>query len=137
VALTNQTCLRGGFEIPVRILLLVIVADAAQNGMSGEYRTVTEGFVLVATLVAWSLLLDWLAYRCRWASRLVEPPPLPLVRHGEVQQRNLRRQRLTEAELQRQLRQQGIESLAEVKLATLSHARTPQCLRPSASPSVQ
>jgi hypothetical protein len=101
-AYTNQPCLRRGFEIPVRILLL-----------------------------------DWLAYRCRWASRLVEPPPLPLVRHGEVQQRNLRRQRLTEAELQRQLRQQGIESLAEVKLATLSHARTPQCLRPSASPSVQ
>lgn len=101
-AYTNQTCLRGGFEIPVRILLL-----------------------------------DWLAYRCRGASRLVEPPPLLLVRHGEVQQRNLRRQRLTEAELQRQLRQQGIESLAEVKLATLSHARTPQCLRPSASPSVQ
>lgn len=32
------------------ILILVIVADAAQNGMSGEYRSVTEAFILVATL---------------------------------------------------------------------------------------
>ena len=25
------------------ILIMVIIADAAQNGMSGEYRSVTEG----------------------------------------------------------------------------------------------
>lgn len=33
------------------ILLVVIIADASQNGMSGEYKTVTEGFILIGTLV--------------------------------------------------------------------------------------
>lgn len=101
------------------ILLLVIVADAAQNGMSGDYRTVAEGFVLVATLVGWSLALDALAYRFRWAARFVEPPTLPLIRHGELQHRNLRRQLLTEDELRSHLRQQGVASLVDVKLASL------------------
>ena len=29
------------------ILILVIVADAAQNGMSGEYKSITKGFIAV------------------------------------------------------------------------------------------
>jgi uncharacterized membrane protein YcaP (DUF421 family) len=101
------------------ILLLVIVADAAQNGMSGDYQTVAEGFVLVATLVGWDLALDALAYRFRWAARFVEPPTLPLVRHGELQHRNMRRQLLTEDDLRSHLREQGVASLEEVKLANL------------------
>jgi hypothetical protein len=35
------------------ILVLVIVADAAQNAMSGEYKSVTDGAILVGTIVAW------------------------------------------------------------------------------------
>jgi hypothetical protein len=31
------------------ILIMVIIADAAQNGMAGEYRSVSEGAILVAT----------------------------------------------------------------------------------------
>ena len=40
------------------ILLLVIIADAAQNAMSGGYDTFTEGAILVLTIVAWNWLLD-------------------------------------------------------------------------------
>src|SRR5918911_154899 len=45
------------------ILLLVIVADASQNSMDGEYTSVTEGMVLVGTLIGWNFLLDWLSFR--------------------------------------------------------------------------
>ncbi len=39
------------------ILVLVIIADAAQNGMSGEYRSVTEAFILVGTIIGWNALI--------------------------------------------------------------------------------
>src|SRR4051812_5069154 len=39
------------------LLVLVIIADAAQNGMAGEYRNVTEGIILVATIIAWEVLI--------------------------------------------------------------------------------
>ena len=99
------------------ILLLVIIADASQNAMSGEYRSVTDGMVLVATIVAWNVLTDWLTYRFRPLERLLEPPPLPLVRDGRILHRNLRIEFVSEAELRAKLREHGISDPAEVKAA--------------------
>jgi len=101
------------------ILLLVIVADAAQNAMSGGYDTVTEGAILVLTIVAWNWLLDMLSYRIPAVRRFATPRELVLVRHGSPQLRNMRREYITMEELQQKLREQGIEKMAEVKLAYL------------------
>jgi len=43
------------------LLVVVLIADAAQNGMSGEYKSLTEGAVAVATIFTWNYVLDWLA----------------------------------------------------------------------------
>jgi len=99
------------------VLLLVIIADAAQNAMSGEYRSVSDGMVLVATIVAWNVLTDWLTYRFRALERLLEPPPLQLVRDGRILHRNLRIEFVSEAELRAKLREHGITDPAEVKAA--------------------
>jgi uncharacterized membrane protein YcaP (DUF421 family) len=45
------------------LLLIVLIADAAQNAMSAEYHSITEGVVLVATIIGWNVLLDWMEYR--------------------------------------------------------------------------
>lgn len=101
------------------ILLLVIVADAAQNGMAGEYRSVTDGMVLVATIVGWNMLLDYLAFKSPRLERLLEPRQLLMVKNGQIQYYSLRRQFMTEAELMAKLREHGVEKLAEVKRAYL------------------
>jgi uncharacterized membrane protein YcaP (DUF421 family) len=97
------------------ILVLVIVADAAQNAMAGDYKTITEGAMLVSVIVGWNLLLDWLAFRFPRVARFAQPSVLPLVRHGQILRANLRQEMLSEADLMSQLRQQGIEKLSEVK----------------------
>jgi len=99
------------------VLFIVLVADASQNAMNGGYTSVAEGAVLVGTLVAWDLLLDWAAFRFPWVYRLVEPRPLLLIRRGRVQHRHLRTQMITLAELRGQLRKHGVESFDEVKAA--------------------
>ena len=101
------------------ILLLVIVADASQNAMSAEYKTVSEGAILVLTIVGWNWLLDFLSYRIPAVRRFATPRQLVLVRRGVPQLRNLRREYITPEELQQKLREQGIEKLAEVKFAYL------------------
>ena len=53
------------------ILLLVLIADASQNAMSAGYTSVAEGAVLVATLIGWNYLLDWLAFRFERIERLI------------------------------------------------------------------
>ena len=97
------------------ILILVIVADAAQNAMSGGYDSVSDGFLLVSVLLGWNFLLDYLAYRFPAVSRFLEAPALPLVRNGRLLRRNMRAQFITERELQAKLRENGIDSFSAVK----------------------
>lgn len=101
------------------ILLLVLIADASQNAMAGSYTTVTDGFVLVGTIAGWSWLADWAAFRFDIVRRFVEAPPLVLVRHGRVLHRNLRREHVSMPELMAALREQGVESLSDVKVARM------------------
>jgi uncharacterized membrane protein YcaP (DUF421 family) len=99
------------------ILILVIVSDAIQQSMAGEYVSITDGFILVTVLVGWSVFTDWLAYRFPAAERLLEPPPLKLVRNGALLRRNLRAEFISEAELQAKLREAGVADYAEVQSA--------------------
>src|SRR5215208_1128450 len=101
------------------LLVVVLIADAAQNAMSSEYKSVTEGAVLVGTIVAWDYSLDWLGYRFPAVQRLLRPAPLPLIKEGRVLRQNLRKEMITMEELMGQLREQGVESVGEVKRCCL------------------
>ena len=96
------------------ILVLVIIADAAQNAMSGEYKSFTEGAILVGTIVGWNMAIDWLNFRVPALRDWLEPPPLPLIRGGRLLHRNLRHEFLTEEELQSKLREKGVKDYSEV-----------------------
>ena len=99
------------------ILLLVIVADAAQNGMAGEYRSITDGFILVATIIGWNILIDWLTYVSPRLQKILEPPPLLLVDNGRVLWRHLRHEFMSEQDLTTKLREQGVSDPREVAKA--------------------
>jgi uncharacterized membrane protein YcaP (DUF421 family) len=96
------------------LLVVVLIADAAQNAMASEYHSLTEGAVLVATIFAWNYGLDWLGFRFPRVHRLLNPPPLLLIQNGRLIWRNLRAELLTKADLTAHLREQGIEDFAEV-----------------------
>lgn len=99
------------------VLLLVIVADAAQNAMAAEYRSVTDGLILISTILGWNLIFDWLAYRFPLLRRLLQPQEICLIRNGKIIHRNLRREFITIEELQAKLREHGVTDFAEVREA--------------------
>jgi uncharacterized membrane protein YcaP (DUF421 family) len=99
------------------ILLLVIVADASQNAMAGDYNTISEGLILLGTIFGWNMLLDSLAYRYRLFARFTTPQTLLLIRHGKFIQKNLRKERLTPDEVMSKLREQGVIHLRDVRHA--------------------
>jgi uncharacterized membrane protein YcaP (DUF421 family) len=101
------------------LLVLVIVADAAQNGMAGEYRSVPDAMILVGTIVAWDQLVDWLSFRVPALARILEPPPLLLIDRGRVLWRHLRAEFVSETELRSKLREHGVSDPAEVEKAYL------------------
>jgi uncharacterized membrane protein YcaP (DUF421 family) len=99
------------------MLVIVLIADAAQNAMAAEYRSVPEGFVLCGTIVGWSYALDWLGYRVRWIGAVLEPKPLLLIQNGKLQRRNMRAELVTTDELMSHLRQHGLTDVHEVRKA--------------------
>jgi len=101
------------------VLFIVLIADAAQNAMAGEYKSIGDGLVLLATLVAWNVALDWLTYRNTMFRRLLETPPLLLIEDGKFIRKNMRREWITTEEVQSKLREAGIASVAEVRTAYL------------------
>ena len=120
----------GGIGI-ADVLLLVLIADAAQNGLTGNYRSVTEGMILVATIIGWSVGFDWLAYRFPRLAALIEPRPLPLVVDGRMNRHNMRLELLSEQELLAKLREQGVERVEDVRRATMESDGTVSVIRRS------
>jgi uncharacterized membrane protein YcaP (DUF421 family) len=97
------------------LLVVVLIADAAQNAMGSEYRSVTEGAILVATIALWDYFLDWLSFRVPAVRRLLRPAPLLLIRNGRLQRQNMKREKIQEEELMAQLREKGVRSVGEVQ----------------------
>jgi uncharacterized membrane protein YcaP (DUF421 family) len=71
------------------LLVVVLLADATQNALANDYTSITDGILLVLTIVFWSYFLNWLGFRFPRIQKWVHPPPLPLVKDGEILYRNL------------------------------------------------
>jgi uncharacterized membrane protein YcaP (DUF421 family) len=97
------------------LLVIVLIADAAQNALGKDYQSVTEGIALVITIVGWEYLFDWLGWRFAALRPWLHAPPLQLVSGGQVLDENMRREMLTEDELRAALRQNGIDDLRGVE----------------------
>ena len=102
------------------LLVLVLIADAAQNAMASDYHSITAGLVLVAH--------DRAVQRDRRLAgsshsepvrRFVHPERKPLVIDGRVIRKTLVEELMTEGELMTQIRLNGVEDLDEVKAAYL------------------
>ncbi|HEY8973086.1 MAG TPA: YetF domain-containing protein [Burkholderiaceae bacterium] len=96
-------------------LFIVLLGDAAQNGMIGEASSATDAIALIATLVFWNVLIDWATWRFKWVERLFAAQRLCLVRDGRLNRRNMRREFISDAELMSKVREEGLEQLSDVK----------------------
>lgn len=99
------------------VLLLVIIADASQNAMSGDYQSISDGMILVATILAWNMLVDWLTYASPRMEKLLQPAPLLLIDRGKVLRKHLRTEFVSEDELRAKLREHGVTEYAQVEKA--------------------
>jgi uncharacterized membrane protein YcaP (DUF421 family) len=99
------------------LLLIVLIASAATNALAGDYKSITNGVVLIGTIIFWSYLFNWVGHRFPVFHRLFHPTPKPLIMGGEIQRDNMQREMVTEEELLGKLRRQGITEVEQVREA--------------------
>ena len=108
---------QGGTLGMTDLLLITLLADASQNAMAGGYKSIPDGIVLVGTLIFWNYAFDWLSFKSEWFGRLIEPPPLSLIKNGKMLRKNMKLELIKEDELLMELRGQGLDDVSKVKEA--------------------
>lgn len=99
------------------ILLIVLIAEVIGNGISDNFQSIGESAILVATILFWSTLIEWLASRYPRFERLVRDPKLKLIDNGRMLRRNMSYEFVSVDELIAELRQNGLEDCHDVKAA--------------------
>jgi uncharacterized membrane protein YcaP (DUF421 family) len=104
---------------PFDFILLIVVGDLVQQGVTQSDESLTGTTIVIATLCLLTVGTGYLSFRIRRLRPLLEGDPIVLINEGEIQQRALRRQRITDDELASEARQNSIGSLADVRYAIL------------------
>lgn len=104
---------------PFDFLLLLLLANAVQNAMTGPDTSVAGGLVAACTLFAANFLVSWVVRHSKKTEQLVEGTPTILIRHGQILTPNLVREGITREDLLRSLREHGVETVEDVRSAVL------------------
>ena len=104
---------------PFDMILLVVIGDLVQQGVTQSDYSLTGATTVIATLALMTVFTAWLSFRVRRLRPILEGDPIVIVADGEVLERNLRRQRMTVDEVEAEARLQQIESLDDVRFAVL------------------
>jgi uncharacterized membrane protein YcaP (DUF421 family) len=104
---------------PFDLILLVVLGDLIQQGVTQSDYSVTGMTLAVGTIALMTVLVSYLSFRFRRLRPLLDGEPIVMIQAGKVLDRNLKRERLTEEELAMEARLQQIDSLDKVEWAIL------------------
>lgn len=101
-------------------VLMLVIAEASQQALLGEDFSVTNGILVIVTLVGLNVLFSLLKARHRGLARVIEGLPLVLVENGRPLKDRLSMSRVDESDIMAAARKlRGLESMAQIKYAVL------------------
>jgi uncharacterized membrane protein YcaP (DUF421 family) len=104
---------------PFDLILLIVLGDAIQQGLTQDDYSVTGAVLVVSTLALLQVFTSYLSFRFPRVRPILDGEPVIVVQDGEPIEKNLRRERTTVEEIAAEARKQQIESLSEVKWAVM------------------
>jgi uncharacterized membrane protein YcaP (DUF421 family) len=104
---------------PADLVLLVVMGDLVQNGVTQSDQSMTGVFLAVSTFAMLTVTMSVIMFKSRRAHTLIAGQPLVLVEEGKPIANNLRAERINVDDIAEEARGQGIESLAEIKWCVL------------------
>jgi uncharacterized membrane protein YcaP (DUF421 family) len=104
---------------PFDLILLVVLGDLVQQGVTQSDYSVTGLTIAAGTIALLTVAVSYVSFRFPRTRPLLEGQPLVVIQDGKVLEKNLRRERLTRAELAEAARLEQIPSLQQVSWAIL------------------
>lgn len=104
---------------PLQMILLIVIGDLVQQGVTQEDYSLTGAVLAVGTFAFWITLLDFATWRSSGVRRLLEGVPLVLIEDGKPVEKTLRLEQIPWEEVLEAARQQGIADVADVRIGVL------------------
>jgi uncharacterized membrane protein YcaP (DUF421 family) len=104
---------------PFDLILLIVIGDAIQQGLTQDDYSVTGALIVVGTFGILQVFVSFLSYRFPRLRPALDGEPIVVVQDGKAIERNLKRERLTVEEVMVAARQQQLASVDEIAWAVL------------------
>lgn len=103
-------------------VLLLIISEATQNAMIGNDYSLTNGFLVILTLVGIDIALSFVKQRLPVMERYLDGLPLVLVDEGRPIKTLMDRARVDEQDILASAREKhGLERMEQIKYAVLEN----------------
>jgi uncharacterized membrane protein YcaP (DUF421 family) len=109
---------------PFDLILLIILGDAVQQGLTQDDYSLTGAMLAVGTIAVLQVAVSFVNFRFPRVRPVLNGEPIVVVQDGKPIDRNLKRERLTLEDLAEAARMQGIGSLDEVAWGVLETSGT-------------
>ena len=100
-------------------VILVVLGDLVQNGVTQEDMSVTGSALAVTTMGLLAVATSTVGFKFKRTRGVLEGHPSVVIRHGDVLDDVLHLQRITRTELEEEARKNGITDLSDVEWAIL------------------
>jgi uncharacterized membrane protein YcaP (DUF421 family) len=104
---------------PSDLILLVVIGDLVQNGVTQSDYSMTGVVLAVTTFGLLAVGTSYLVFKSKRAAGVIEGVPLILVEDGKPIDRNLRSERLTLEDVMEEARSHEVENVDQIKWAVL------------------
>jgi uncharacterized membrane protein YcaP (DUF421 family) len=104
---------------PFDLILLIVIGDAIQQGLTQDDYSVTGALIVVGTFAVLQVLVSFLSYRFPSLRPTLDGEPIVIVQDGKLIEKNMKRERLTIDEVLVAARQQQVASLDDIAWAVL------------------
>jgi uncharacterized membrane protein YcaP (DUF421 family) len=104
---------------PFDLILLVVLGDAVQQGLTQDDYSLTGAFLAIGTIALMQMAVSFTNFRFPKLRPFLDGEPIVVVQDGKALDKNLRRERVTMDDLMSAARQQNIASLDDVAWAVM------------------
>lgn len=104
---------------PFDLVLLMIISEAIQNGISGDDHSITGSLISVSVIIVINMLFNILLSKFPAVEKLIDGQPVVIILNGKLFKKVLKEQKITESEVFEALREHEVMNPEEVKCAIL------------------
>src|SRR3954447_23214815 len=113
---------------PFDLILLVVLGDLVQQGITQSDESVTGTLIVISTITLLTVAVSWVSFRFPRVRPATEGDPIVLLQDGKPIERNMRRERITLADIEEEARAAQVSSLADLEWAILENDGHISCI---------